>query len=161
MQNRETQQLASLPEIYWLWVSVEKKKKTIWSIFCIFPSPSALKNTLVPKKERIMKHEYVALLRGGRKESASSSVTCPRRVCSLGGHDRHPERMFWVRMLPVRRQSFALLHTHPGEQIFIMELLLTQRAHTPHILTDWKKRKHLSCMEDHTQEGRDLLLECC
>jgi len=67
MQNRETQQLASLPEIYWLWVSVEKKKKTIWSIFCIFPSPSALKNTLVPKKERIMKHEYVALLRGGRK----------------------------------------------------------------------------------------------
>lgn len=69
--------------------------------------------------------------KAGRKRSGNRMVILsPRRgVRWLGGHDRHLGAAFSVRMLPVRRRSFALLHTHPGEQRFITELCW-RREHT-------------------------------
>lgn len=98
----------------------------------------------------------------GEKEVESRMVTCcPRRVRWLGGNDRHLGGAFLVRMLPVRRQSFALLHTHPGEQRFITELFWTWRAHT-HTHTHWQTHTpSLMHGKPHTQERRDLQLKCC
>lgn len=63
-------------------------------------------------------------------EESRTDACCPRRVQRLWGSDRHLGGAVSIRMLPVRRQSFALLHTHPGEVRFTAEQVWTQRSHT-------------------------------
>lgn len=62
---------------------------------------------------------------------------CPRRVWLLGRRDRCLGGGFSVRMLPVRRKSFALLLTHTQENRDLQQRSSEHGEHTyTHTLSD-------------------------